>query len=362
MAEIKKRFSKRKNKCTYTASIRIKGYPNITQTFERLTDAKNWASKTESDIRRGISLNELESRKHTLNELINRYIEIELPKRKSDKKKFEMQLNWWSNEIGDYFLSSITTALLTECRDKLSKENSIKPKKGKEIRSNATINRYLACLSTVLSTAVRDWEWMNENPMFKVRKLKENNGRVRYLTQNEVAKLLETCKQSKSAKVLYLITLIALSTGARYSEITRLTWNNIDLENNQFYFMDTKNGDNRGVPITQKVKEEIEKYKNSETIKTTLVFPNKEGTKPINVRKAFNNALKRSKITNFCFHDLRHTAASFLAMSGKSSTEIAEILGHKTLQMVKRYSHLTKGHKLETLEEMSNLLFSNIKN
>lgn len=356
MAEIKKRFSKKYNKWKYTASIRIKGYPSITETFDRLTDAKQWASKVESDIRRGISLSELEARKHALNDLIDRYIETELPKRASDQKKFLKQLSWWKNKIGAYYLSNITTSLLTECRDELATEASLKPKNGKTTRSNATVNRYLACLSIVLSVGVRDWEWLNENPMFKVRKLKEDNKRVRYLTEAEVARLLEECKNS--SLVLFIIVFIALSTGARYSEILNLTWNNVDLGNDLFYFLNTKNGDNRGVPITPIIKEILVKYKQSKT--SILVFPNKEGTKPIDIRKGFRNSLERANIKDFHFHDLRHTAASSLAMTGKTLSEISEILGHKTLQMVKRYSHLTVGHNASVLADMNNKLFSKV--
>ncbi len=356
MAEIKKRFSKSKNKYTYTVSIRIKGYPSVNETFDRITDAKEWASRTEADIKRGISLSELESRKHTLNELIDRYINVELPKRNSDREKFKMQLLWWKHKIGAYYLSNINTALLTQCKEELLNEPSLKPKNGRTTRSEATVNRYLACLSIVLSTAVRDWEWLNENPMFKVRKLKEDNARIRFLEPEEVARLLDACKESSYE--LYLIVFIALSTGARYGEILNLTWNNIDLDNNLFYFMDTKNGENRGVPITSRVKAELEEYKKQRT--TMLVFPDKTGTKPVDRRKGFRNALKKCNITNFHFHDLRHTAASSLAMSGKTLSEIAEILGHKTLAMVKRYSHLTKGHTAKVLEDMNSRLFSKV--
>ena len=145
-------FSVERNcKYTYTVSIRIKGYPSVNETFDRITDAKEWASRTEADIKRGISLSELESRKHTLNELIDRYINVELPKRNSDREKFKMQLLWWKHKIGAYYLSNINTALLTQCKEELLNEPSLKPKNGRTTRSEATVNRYLACLSIVLS-------------------------------------------------------------------------------------------------------------------------------------------------------------------------------------------------------------------
>ncbi len=127
--------------------------------------------------------------------------------------------------------------------------------------------------------------------------------------------------------------------------------------------MGTKNGDNRGVPITDKLCEILKEHKKNSLrhIKNDFVFSNEKGDAPINRKKAFRNAVKKSKLEDFHFHDLRHTAASYLAMSGKSITEIAEILGHKTLQMVKRYSHLTKGHTKNVLEDMNVSLFSEVK-
>ncbi len=181
----------RKNKngdITYQAIIRVKGYPTLTATFERKTDAKDWANEKESAMKRGKKIKDAESQKHTLSELIDRYIEVEVPQRKSDQDKFKMQLLWWKNRIGAYLLSDITPSLLSAQKSYLLKEPSLKPKKGQTTRSNATVNRYMACLSIVLSKAVKEWEWMDDNPMLKVSKLKEPRGRTRHLSTKEVVK------------------------------------------------------------------------------------------------------------------------------------------------------------------------------
>ncbi len=355
MAEIKERYSKNKKKYTYTVSIRIKGYPHVSKTFNRKTDAVEWAKQTETDIKRGIYFKEYEASRHTVEELIDRYIKYELPKRKSDQQKFLLHLNWWKSKIGKYYLSSINTPLITEYKDILSHEPSKHIIKGNKTLSKATINRYLSTLSIVFSFAVKDWGWMSENPVYNVRKETEDNARVRFLTKEEIKILLDECR--KSSYELYLTTLIALSTGARYSEIISLTWDNIDLKNNLFYFMNTKNGENRGVPITKIIQKELLEYSKIRSIKNKFLFPGTNPQKPCNRIKAFNNAVKKAGIKDFRFHDLRHTAASYLAMSGKTLSEIAEVLGHKTLQMVKRYSHLTKGHTANVLEDMNNRMF-----
>ena len=362
MAEIKKR-KKKNGKYSYTATIRIKGYPSLSATFEKLTDAQIWISENETPRKKGKHIKESVSQKHTVAELIDRYIEFELPHRKSDQDKYKMHLEWWRKQIGAYYLSALDNIMLTEYRDKLSKENCLIPRKGmspkisEKTRSNATVNRYMASLSTVLSVAVKEYGWIEENPMLKVIKKKEPRGRVRFLEDKEVAKLLAECQ--KESYELYLCVLIALSTGARYSEITNLTWKNVDMKHKQFHFLNTKNGEDRGVAITSNVYEELKEFKKVQKIGSNLVFSNNENN-VLYLRGQFERALKRAKIKDFHFHDLRHTAASYLAKGGASLLEIATILGHKTLAMVQRYSHLTKGHTATVLETMNQEMFKNI--
>lgn len=344
-----------KGEIYYQAKIRMKGFPPESASFKRKTDAVKWANSIEVAMREGRYFKTVEAKKHTLADLIDRYIEFELPQRKSDNGKFKMQLLWWKNKIGAYMLSDITPALLSQYKELLGTEDSPKPKNGKKTRSEATINRYMACLSIVLSKAVKEWQWMEENPMFKVTKKKEPKGRIRFLSDDERKKLLIECK--KISTELYLLTLIAVSVGARFGEITGLKWQNIDLENRMFHFMDTKNGDDRGVPIPSGILEELKEFAKVRNIKSDYVFIRADGKKIIYFKEKFTNALENAEIKDFRFHDLRHTAASYLAMNGASLLDIAEILGHKTLAMVKRYSHLTKKHTAEILERMNEKQF-----
>lgn len=350
MAEIKKR-TKKNGKVSYTASIRIKGYPSLNATFDKITDARLWAAEKESAMKLGKHIKDAEAKKHTLSDLIKRYTENELPRRKSDQEKFKMQLDWWDKKIGAYLLSEITPPLLSKCKEALGSEPSPKPKNGKTTRSNATVNRYIACLSTVLTKAVKEWQWIDENPMHKVTKLKEPKGRVRFLSDNERIRLLSGCKNI--SKELYLLVLIAITTGARYGEIANIKWQNIDFENNMFHFMDTKNGEDRGVPIPNVVKEEFKEFSKVRNISSDYVFIRPDGKKLIFLRGQFMKAVEKAGIKNFKFHDLRHTAASYLAMNGAGIRELAEILGHKTMAMVQRYSHLTKKHTAKLIDDMA---------
>lgn len=339
-------FRKQKNG-KYHFEIRIKGHEPVRATFDRLTDGKIWASKIESDIHLGKHLN-LKAKKYTANDLIEKYIDEELPKRKSDMKKFKTQLAWWQKEIGEYFLTNITPDLLSSCKKKLLEEPSAKPQNKDGKRSPATANRYMACMSIVFTKAVKEWGLLEKNPMFNISKEKEPRGRVRFLTDDEQEILLKACKQI--SEDLLLFVLIAITSGARYSEILNLRWQDLDLRNNQYYFIDTKNGESRGVPIASVVANKLNEKSKIRNLKSDYIFSTSNGNL-IYMRGLFYNALAIAKIKDFHFHDLRHTAASYLAMNGASLLEIAEILGHKTLSMVKRYSHLTIKHTSRLIED-----------
>lgn len=373
MARIQER--KRKDgKISFTVTIRLKGFPIQTATFARKTDAQKWIQDTESAIRDGRYFKASESRKHTLKELINRYLENELKNRKTDHQKITMHLNWWSNNIGAYFLSDITPALLSEYKEKLQKEpykkfkrTSNKTKKCEEkqgeierFRSNATINRYMASLSIVLSIATKEWGWLEENPMIKVKKKKESRGRVRSLSDKESEALLKACEKATNPH-LYPVVLIALTTGARMSEILNLKWENVELKRKLLYFLDTKNGESRSAHIVIPVLEILKERSKVRDLKTNYVFPRFDGKKPIDLRHQWETVIKESGIENFRFHDLRHTAASYLAMNGATLIELSHILGHKTLQMVKRYAHLTEKHTAPLVEKMTENQFLNVK-
>lgn len=212
MATIERRFSK-SNGNTYRAKIRLKGYPIQSASFERLTDARKWVQQTESAIREGRHFKTTESKCHTLAELIERYARDVLPNKKNAKDQTQ-QLGWWKTAIGSYVLADVTPYLLAEYRDKLAREITAR---GKSL-SSASVVRYLAALSHVFTVAVKEWGWVEDNPMRKVTKPKESRGRVRFLSDDERLGLLKTCKESKNP-YLYPVVVLALSTGMRQGEI-----------------------------------------------------------------------------------------------------------------------------------------------
>src|SRR5262249_21977397 len=208
---------------------------------------------------------------------------------------------------------------------------------------NGTVNRYLAVLSHAFTIAVREWQWCADNPVRKVSKSKEPRGRVRFLSEDERQRLLESCQVSRNSS-LYTLVVLALSTGARRGELLSLHWSDVDLKRGMLTFCKTKNGETRAVPLTGYALDVLAHHTKIRRHNTTLVFPDRTGRRPVGIREAFEYAVKRAEIANFKFHDLRHTFASYLAMNGATLAEIAEVLGHKTLAMVKRYAHLSEAH------------------
>ena len=349
MASLEERKSK-DGKITYRVKIRLKGYPTQTATFERKTDAKKWVQQTESAIREGRHFRTVEAKRHTLSQLIDKYIADVLPRLKSAKQRIR-HLEWWKKEIGEYTLADVKPPLIVECRNKLASGQTVR----KQPRSKSTVNRYLASLSHVFTMAVKEWHWTEDNPLQKVSNYKEPRGRVRFLSDEERKALLEACK---SNDVLYAIVVLALSTGARKGEILNLRWRDIDLNREIIVLEETKNGERRVLPLTGHAKKLIQELGKVRSIKSDLVFPSKRAPKrPLTIQKVFDKAMADAGINDFRFHDLRHSAASYLAMNGASLAEIAEILGHKTLQMVKRYAHLSEAHTASVVASMNERIF-----
>jgi len=331
-------------KTTYRVKVRLKGHPTQTASFPRKTDAKRWAQDTESAIREGRHFKTTEAKKHTLAELVERYSRDVLPAKK-DGKHQAAQLAWWRQELGALALADCTPARIAEARDKLSAE-----------RGPATVNRYLAALSHAFTLAVKEWGWLEFNPLQRVSKPKEPRGRVRFLSDDERGRLLEACKQSANPD-LFPAVVLALSTGARQAEIMGLEWKRIDLARGVAVLDDTKNGERRALPLAGLALELLKERAKVRRIDTPLLFPGRNPSKPVELRKAWLAALAAAGVEDFRWHDLRHSAASYLAMNGASLAEIAEVLGHKTLSMVKRYSHLSDSHTAGVVASMNAKIF-----
>lgn len=358
MGRVIERFQKREKRYVYDAEVRIKGYDPQYRMFLERKKAKDWVKDMESDLRRGKCPNVGEAKRRTVREAIDRYLTIYLRQYPHRIKKQSQLLAWWKEKIGHLHLSEITPAIITELRDKLAIGETCR----KKIRSGATVNRYLAALSKVFTLCVREWCWLEVSPMVRVGQLKEGSGRTRFLSLDEIRRLIEACKQSRN-KLLYPIVVIALTTGMRYSEIVTVKWDQIDLDKGFIHLYRTKNGSERTVPISDDV---VELLKGSrQESREDLVFPpirrigNDKGF--IQLRSAFASALKKADIEGVTFHILRHTAASHFAMQGANTSALMSLLGHKTHSQSKRYTHFADKYLKEIVQTSTKVMFNEKK-
>lgn len=352
MAYIQERKDK-EGKTHYRVQIRLRGHPTTSATFDRKTDAKLWAQQTESAMRDGRHFKTAEAKKHTLGELIDRYIRDVIPTKPKNAAATTAQLLWWKSQIGHCLLSDLTPALIAEQRDILLKGITFKG----TIRSPSTVVRYIAALSHSLTVATKEWGWLEESPICKVTKPSEPRGRVRFLNDHERSALLQACKECKNP-YLYIAFVLSISTGMRQGELMNLRWENICLFKGRMTLEETKNGDRRVVPLRGHALELLQNFAKGKGQDIGLLFPSKEDPqKPMDLRFPWEQALKKANILNYKWHDNRHSCASYLLMNGASLAEIAEILGHKTLSMVKRYAHLSDEHTSSVIEKMNRRIF-----
>lgn len=352
MATIRK-YIKKNGKTVYRAEVRIKGYKPVRKTFDKISTANLWVQKTESRMREGVYKENtdiiIDNKPLVyMSELINFFKTNVAPSRYSYAEKYNVMYNWWIDKIGDFKIREFSALNLTQCKHLLANEIIIK--KGKETkRGNNTINKYLMCISAVLTYAVKEFEIIDINPVTKITLMPRPQGRTRFLSLEEIEKLLSACK--KHSDMLYLFVLISISTGGRYSEILNLKIENIDYNNNQIYFLNTKNKTNRGVFLDSDILNILHEYLIKEEIHSGFIFINKKTNKLYYVRQALQAVIKDIGLEDFHIHDIRHTTASYIAMNGGSLLDIAEILGHKSLTMARRYSHLTQKHTSEVLKK-----------
>jgi integrase len=192
-------------------------------------------------------------------------------------------------------------------------------------------------------------QWINENPCTRLTKLKENPGRDRVLTDEEISRLLVTCGQSKSP-YLYCFVLISLTTGARQGEVLGLEWRHVDFDNSLAYLKETKNGKPRSISLADCVIEELKNLYQKRNRVKALVFASKTAFGRIDLKKAWQEALKRAEIEDCRVHDMRHTFCTLAARQGASNLELATAMGHRTFWI---------GHIMDSLHYLSiNVLHS----
>ena len=213
--------------------------------------------------------------------------------------------------------------------------------------SEATINRELAFLKNLFTKAI-EWGKATENPVKKVQLYREQNGRTRYLTEDEEARLLAVC----SPQVRPLV-ITALHTGFRASELLSLIWQDVDFRRGVVMVRAgyAKNGEARSVPMNDTLTMLMKSAK-LHAAEGGRMFRNRHGEPYRSFRTAFERAVHRAGNQDFTFHDLRHTFASRLVMAGVDLPTVKELLGHKDITMTLRYAHLSTDHKQAAVKKL----------
>jgi len=217
--------------------------------------------------------------------------------------------------------------------------------------SPSTVANELSVLRHMLRLAKR-WGYIAAAPDVVLPKRPE--GRLRYLDETDIGRLIAACRASRNRYLLPVVT-IALHTGMRKGEILGLEWERIDLSTARITLPRTKNGKPRGVPIGRAVYEALIALEPDADRRRGRLFPDRNDRRGSQVRTAFDVALKRAGIAGFRFHDLRHTAASHLVMRGATLQDVKEILGHSDLRMTLRYAHLSPAHLRGAVERLDGL-------
>jgi site-specific recombinase XerD len=213
----------------------------------------------------------------------------------------------------------------------------------------ATVNRELQFLKHLFNVAIADGK-ADANPVKAVKLFTENNQRVRFLTDDE-----ETALRNAIGEAEWPMVAVAIHTGLRQAEQFKLRWEHVDFATGLLTVPRSKHGETRRVPMNDTVRDILRALPSR--LKSPYVFPSATGETPLDARnymnRVFNKALKVARIEDFTWHSLRHTFASRLVMTGVDLRTVQDLLGHMTIAMTLRYSHLSPAHRLDAVQRLN---------
>ncbi len=320
-------------------------------------EAIDFIMKRRAEVKAGVEPEPKKIVNHTFTELVDEYKKW-AERQKCYYSKIHL-INQLSEDFGHMLLKNFSTKLIEQYQSKRLHEGKRLVKIGDNYvhvpNKPATVNRFQATLSHMFTKAY-EWEMISEDALKRVRKvklLKENNKRLRYLSLDECQTLINNCDAHVRP-----IVIAALNTGMRRGEVLNLKWDNVDLKNGFILLDVTKNGERREIPVNDTLKSVFQGLTRRIDVPWVFYDP-KTGNRYQEVKRSFHTALRKSKIQDFHFHDLRHTFASHLVMAGVDLTTIKELLGHKTLTMTLRYAHLAPTHKVKAVNILDTVINKN---
>ena len=284
-------------------------------------------AKVRTEIVDGSFFEKLVGRNKTFRDMMDKLMKEHSPKVSNNTQiSYTTSLNHLIPFFGESSLLSISPKMISRYKV-LRKDESAAP---------SSVNRELSMLSKAFSLAVREWEWLRDNPVSRVPREKEDNEIDRWLTKDEESRLL-----GNSPEWLHDIISFALNTGLRQDELLSLEWNRVNLFRKTILIQRTKNGKPKTLPLNKVALDVLNRRLKVKSIKNDLVFFNRNGKKinDDNLRMSFYSVMKKALIKDFRWHDLRHTFATRLAQAGVDLYKISKLLGHKDIKMTQRYAH-----------------------
>lgn len=333
----------------YRAHVRRTGYKSQSKIFASRSEAKSWLRNAEADAAQkkveqpGI---------YTFSKVVEVFATT--PPRRGTKFWNPNHLNYWEAQFGQRDIKSITRADINVALAALQAKRAECHVGDGQLRqtnrtiTSGTVNRYLASLSSLFNFAV-DAGLVDHHPIKggQVRKLTEHQGRRRILTEEEETRLITEAERSTWPPMALFLRL-ALTTGARKSELGKLCWSDIDLERRVAILPKTKNGEARAIPLVHSVRDALVRAKKVQTLKSDYVFfdPN-HPEKPKKIDTVWRHVRQRAgleadrddSLDRVVLHSTRHTAATKLIRGGANLIQAAAVTGHKTVSMLKKYSH-----------------------
>jgi len=299
-----------------------------------LIEARDCLTRKKDEIARNKVLGVKPPSEESFGSLAERYLKHHKAQLTS-KRSYEREIGIVENHLKPFFKGRVADIRKVDVQDFVN-ERALKAAK-------ATVRKEYRCLSHMLSLAV-DWEIIPSNPAYKIKTSKPPAGRLRYLQPGEVKALLFACP-------IWLrpIVGIAVSTGMRRGEILNMRHLDVDLEGGRVLLPQTKNGDARIVYLNAPAKVALQSVMKQDGPSPALIF---DGVCADYVTQCFREAVKDTGIEDFTFHDLRHTFASWLVMSGANLRTVADQLGHRDIRMTMRYAHLSASHRANAVNQL----------
>ncbi len=335
--------STNKGPATWQARVRRKGHPELSASFPSRAEAENWLIAVEAGFDANNVVLAADSARAKLSRsadplhlpiayLIDRYMaEVTPAKRGAETEAIRLRA-MKRHDLAAYTLGQLTPQVLAAWRD--SRLQKV---------TGSTVNRDLNTLSHLIEMARKEWgAAIIENPVRMIRRPKSNPGRERRLMPGEESALVTSADRGKGG-FLRSVIVLAIETGMRRGEIVGLDWQYVNLAQRRLHLTITKNGSSRGIPLSRKAIAILEALPG----RSGPVFP---GVTAEAIKRAFQNACKRVHLEDLHFHDLRHEAISRFFEKGLNPMEVASITGHKTLSMLRRYTHLDAGKLASRLD------------